>query len=147
MKNHFFKIEIGFIADSYKFPLQKSPPSLFSKLGIGLWNLPSQWRACLHKGSLVHSPNPAVHVLLGICTEVVRPHPWMLCLRANNRILIINICPHPCMDSLSEKETETKHKEINIGQHCCFLSRMFIATFPDIFKISKTFSILWLKLG
>lgn len=51
------------------------------------------------------------------------------------------------MDSLPEKETKTKQKEINIRQHCYFLPRMFIATFPDIFKINKTFSILWLKLG
>lgn len=44
------------------------------------------------------------------------------------------------MDSLSERETTKKqknHKEINIRQHCYFLPRKFIATFPGIFKINK----------
>lgn len=72
------------------------------------WDLPLQWGTCLHESSLVHSPDPGVHVLLGVSTEVVRPHPRVLCLRANHRILVINICPHTCVNSLEEKKKEWK---------------------------------------
>ena len=60
----------------------------------------------LHERGLVHGSDPAVHVLLGVGAEIVRPHPAVLRLRANHRVLIVNVGAHPCVARLGEEERE-----------------------------------------
>ena len=54
----------------------------------------------LHQCGLVHGPQPGVHVLLGVSTEVICPHPSVLCLRANHRALLVNVRAHTSVASL-----------------------------------------------
>lgn len=57
----------------------------------------------LHQCSLVHGPQPGVHVLLGVSAEVIRPHPSVFRLRANHRALHVNVRAHTSVASLKGK--------------------------------------------
>lgn len=54
----------------------------------------------LHQCGLVHGLQPGVHVLLRVSTEVIRPHPSVLRLRANHRALLVNVRAHTSVASL-----------------------------------------------
>lgn len=58
----------------------------------------------LHQCGLVHGPDPAIHVLLCVGAEVVRPHATVLGLRANQRILIVNVGAHSRVAGLRERQ-------------------------------------------
>lgn len=58
----------------------------------------------LHQRSLVHGPDPAIHVLLCVRTEEICPHPAVFRLWANHRVLIVNVGAHSCMARLSKRE-------------------------------------------
>lgn len=60
----------------------------------------------LHQRSLVHGPDPAIHVLLCVRTEEICPHPAVFCLWANHRVPIVNVGAHSCMGRLSKRERE-----------------------------------------
>lgn len=60
----------------------------------------------LHQRSLVHGPDPAIHVLLCVRTEEICPHPAVFCLWANHRVLIVNVGAHSCMARLSKRERD-----------------------------------------
>ena len=60
---------------------------------------PLQWRSRQHLRSLVHGPDPSIHVLLGVGAEVVGPHAGLLGLRA-----IIDESPHPGVHSLETED-------------------------------------------
>lgn len=54
----------------------------------------------LHQCGLVHGPQPGAHVLLGVGTEVIRPHASVFRLRANHRAPLVNIRAHASVAGL-----------------------------------------------
>lgn len=58
----------------------------------------------LHQCSLIHGPDPAIHVLLCVGAEEVGPHATVLGLRANQRILIVNVGAHSRVAGLRERQ-------------------------------------------
>lgn len=68
------------------------------------WDQPLYSVTLLHQRSLVHGPDPAIHVLLCVRTEEICPHPAVFCLWANHRVLIVNVRAHSCMARLSKRE-------------------------------------------
>lgn len=80
----------------------------------------------LHQRSLVHGPDPTIHVLLCVRTEEICPHPAVFCLRANHRVLIVNVGAHSCMARLSKRERERdwgeRERERETGWICELLA-------------------------
>ena len=67
-------------------------------------NRPFDRVALLHACGLIHGPYPAVQVLLSVGAEEVRSHPAVFRLRANHRVLIVNVGAHSCVAGLREIE-------------------------------------------
>lgn len=70
----------------------------------------------LHQRSLVHGPDPAIHVLLCVRTEEICPHPAVFCLWANHRVPIVNVGAHSCMGRLSKREREREIRGVREGE-------------------------------
>lgn len=68
----------------------------------------------LHQRSLVHGPNPAIHVLLCVRTEEICPHPAVFCLWANHRVLIVNVGAHSCMARLSKRKRRRERERTDV---------------------------------
>lgn len=82
----------------------RSPTNGRSESSSVEWDQPLYSVTLLHQRSLVHGPDPAIHVLLCVRTEEICPHPAVFCLWANHRVLIVNVGAHSCMARLSKGE-------------------------------------------
>lgn len=69
----------------------------------------------LHQCRLVHGPDPAIHILLRVGAEEVGPHATVLGLRANQRILIVNVRAHSGVAGL--RQTKKEKERESIGNH------------------------------
>lgn len=67
---------------------------------------------------MVHGLQPGVHVVLGVSTEVIRPHPSVLRLRANHRALLVNIRAHASVASLQEEKRDQVSNVQSAGRWC-----------------------------
>lgn len=72
----------------------------------------------LHQRGLVHGPDPAIHVLLCVGAEEIGPHATVLRLRANQRILIVNVGAHSRVAGLRERQRQRGPSALTIHRDC-----------------------------
>lgn len=74
-----------------------------SRANVALHLPPEAVGLVLHHRRLVHGLHPAVHVLLRVGAEEVRPHAAVLRLRVNHSAPVVNVRAHARVVGLWER--------------------------------------------